>query len=94
MQDTQLEAYWEIESRSTSYFTVANLTLITTYFTIFPNFTSTSNKTIVYHNVNTSTILTSEDGRNPITNYINGVGPTELSVPLTGTATVTGGVAV
>ena len=50
--------------------------------------------TNVYHNVNTSTILTSEVGRNPIRNYMNVAGPTERQLALTGTATVTGGVAV
>jgi hypothetical protein len=95
VQDTVSEEWWEITSLSTSHYVAANVTSILTYYTIYPDSTSTRFENVTSHNISTSTVYTNLIGQNPIELFPNGGhGPNETANRLNGTAIVTGGIPV
>ena len=92
LQDTVSENWWEETSYSSTY-DVVNLTSITTYYTVYPNRTSTKIHTNIY-TTNASFLFSYLVGIDPITDFTNvAPQPTEVQNVLNGTApVVTGGV--
>lgn len=93
VQDTISEEWWE-EYSTTSTHGLVNLTAITTYVTQGPNGTTLSSTSTVTL-TNTSFVFSYNVGGNPLATLSNPApGPTETNGPLTGSATMTGGVIV